>query len=234
MEPGNVPTAPSEQPAQPAGGPGMPKINKKLITIIVGAVLGVSILGAVGNYIFGKVVGFGVKKAIEAGTGVRVDERGGAVTVRGKDGAEVRWDVNTNGNSGTVTFQDEQGRTGRIEAAGSGEATSLPSDFPSDFPVMPGMTLDSVYTQSITGEGAGFVIGWKTGAGSDQISQYYIREMTDRGWTKSAEQTANNQTMLFFQKVVDQEKGLSDTATITIDQQAEGTTVGLVLSVSAR
>jgi hypothetical protein len=231
MELGN-PAAPSGQPAQPAGGPGLPKPNKKLITIIVGAVLGLSVLGWVGNMIVGKVIGFGVRKAIEANTGVKVDENGGVVSFKGKDGAEVRYDVN--GTGGTVTFKDEKGQTGKIETAGSGTAKSLPSDFPSDFPVMSGMSLDSTWSLSQPGQGTSFMIGWKTTADAEQISQFYRTELESRGWTKVMESTSGNMTSLAYQKTVDQEKGTNDVATINIEVLAEGTTVTLSLNIAAR
>jgi len=231
MDP-NMMSAPAEQPSQPAGGPGLPKLNKKLITIIVGAVLGLSVLGWIGNLVVGKVVGFGMKKAIEAGTGVKVDEKGGVVSLKGKDGAEIRYDVN--GDSGTVTFKDEKGQTGKIEAAGSGAAKALPQDFPSDFPVMPGMQLDSTWSLSQPDQGIAHAITWKTSDKTDRIMQYYRGELERSGWTKVFESISGNQAVLTYQKTVNAEKGTSDTATIGIEELADTTNVSLQLVLAPR
>jgi hypothetical protein len=224
--------APAEQPSRPAGGPGLPKPNKKLITIIVGAVLGVSVLGWVGNLVVGKVVGFGMKKAIEAGTGVKVDEKGGVVSFKGKDGAEIRYDVN--GDSGTVTVTDEKGQTSKVESASGEAAKTLPSSFPSDFPVMPGMKLDSTTSWSSPDQGVAYGIVWSTSDKTDKITQYYRAELEKSGWTKVVEYAADNQAVLSYKKDVNVEKGTADTATVGVEELSDVTNVSLQLLIVPR
>ena len=209
---------PAGQP-QP-GGPPTPQFGNKKLIIIAAAVIGLAVIGGIGRMIMSRVVNFGVRSAIQAGTGVKIDEKGNAVSFQGKNGEQVQYNVN--GNSGTVTYKGENGETGKVEVQGSGEAKHLPTDFPADFPVMSGLAIDTTYAQSTPGQGSTFMITWTGVAKPDDATGYYRTELEKAGWTKTTEMSTDQTWTLIYSRKPDPAKDATDTATINIEQKTEG------------
>ena len=217
----------------PAGGSPAPKPdNKKLIIIAVCAIVGLSVVGAIGKFVVGKMVGFGMRKAIEAGTGVKIDENSGSLTVKGKDGTEVKF--NGNDQSGTVTVKNENGEVSTIQAQGSGTAKKLPNDFPADFPLMSGLAIDSTWSMSQPGQGTSFQIVWKGSTKADDVVAFYRTELEKAGWSKTFEYSADNSTSISYQKKLSPDKDAADSATIMVETKDDGLQVGLTLMLTAR
>lgn len=164
--PSATPT-PSRTPTPSSGGS-----SKKLLLILAVVIGGLALLGAVGSWLAAKAVGFGFKKALEAG-GVKIDERGGAVTLGGKDGASMRIS-----DDGTLTFTDNQGNTATVRT----EEGKLPADFSSAFPVHGSLTaVGGAVTR--TPKGDLNTATWKSTATVAELDAWYRRELPAKGWT---------------------------------------------------
>lgn len=187
------------QGSMPAGAPvptGPKPGNKKMLIIIAVVVVGLATLGWIGSLIVGGMVSFGMRKAIEAGTGVSVDEREGKVTYKGKDGAVMEV---SDTNSGSVTFTDKDGKTVEIESKGEGEAKVLPKNFPNDFPVMDSQTIVSTYSMASEGMGT-FTIEWSAKQSTEAVHDFYVNALKDKGWRVTAETSSDNQYFITFER----------------------------------
>ncbi len=205
-----------------------PKDNKKLIIIIAAVVVGLSVLGWVGNMVVGNLVGFGMRKAIEAGTGMKIDDKGGTVTFQGQ-GGQGTYQFGGNESSGTIKVTDEKGQVTEITTQGSGAAKTLPSAFPSDFPVMGGMTLDST-TQQVAPDGSVFIISWKTSSRSTDVAQWETDHLKSAGWNITMSTDTGTESWIYF------DRGPADAAQrdggwFTISTKDSGTEVALYLTI---
>ncbi len=158
-------SAPS--PTPPSGGSG-----KKLLLILLAVLAGLALLSVIGGWIAAKAVGFGLKKALEAG-GVQIDERGGAVTLGGKDGTSMRIS-----DDGTLTFTDNRGNTATVRT----EEGKLPADFSTAFPVHGSLSaVGGAVTR--TPKGDLNTATWKSTATVAELDAWYRRELPAKGWT---------------------------------------------------
>lgn len=145
--------------------------NKKILMIILAVVLGLGLLSVIGSWIAAKAVGFGLKKALEAG-GVNIDERGGSVTLSGKDGERMQI-----GKDGTFTFTDNEGNVATMKA----EEGKLPADFSRDFPIHGSLTAQGG-SVTRTSKGNLNTATWLSAAGVSELDAFYVRELAAKGW----------------------------------------------------
>jgi hypothetical protein len=110
------------------------------------------------------------EKAIEAQTGHKADI----------DVGEERMRIRTEDGEMTVT---------------SGKAAKLPDKFPEDIPICEGCTLEMAMELA-----QGYSLSFTTKADASKVSQWYLNEMIDKGWTKEAFMEMGKQTMLVFKK----------------------------------
>jgi hypothetical protein len=214
----------------PPGGPA-PRDNKKIIIIAAAALIGLSVLGWVGNMIVGKVVGFGMRKAIEAGTGVKIDEKGNTVSFQGKNGqGSVQFSGTDNG--GTVKVTDEKGQTTEIVTQENGTAKKLPDGFPSDFPVMSGMTIYSTMG-AIGAESSTFTVAWRTAVPREEVAKWINENLKKAGWTITMSTDVDTDSIINFERspaeTVDAIN--KDAGYYTISAKDTGTEVGLFLTM---
>jgi hypothetical protein len=217
-------------PPSEAGSSGQaPKSNRSLV-IIIAVLVGLAILGWGCNVLVGNMIGFGVKKAIEAETGVTVDERGGTVTFKGEDGATAVIDES---GSGTITYKDETGKEVTIETQAEGDAKTLPKDFPPSFPVMAGMQVVATYSLASSEGVKTFTIEWSTSASVEAVAEYYGRALKDSGWNVSVTTTSEEGVYLVFDRGPDDAEQ-KDGGWLTISPGAEGgTQVSTYLVIAA-
>ncbi len=219
--------APAEP--QPAGAPQPKSGGNKTLVVIVAVVLGVAVLGWVGQMVMGRLVGFGMKKAIEAGTGVKIDDKTGSFSFKGKDGAQVSYNVN--GDSGTITYRDVNGASGEIGGASGEQATSLPKSFPSDFPVMDGLKLESTFYVTADGRTT-FTVSWGSPKSVEEVASYYKSAMTGAGWTQVSAMDYNGTQALSYSRNP-QPDGSKDEVTLTVSTDNGETKVALLMSIKA-
>jgi len=224
---------PGSQPAVPPAAPPTPppvKPNNKLLIAIIAGVVGLSFLGWLGSFVMGKVASFGVRKAIEAGTGMKIDEQGKAVSFKGKDGSEMKIDTNAQGGS-TVTYKNENGETGVIETqtGDTAKPKELPKSFPADIPVMPGMVLTDTYSAS-QGTTSSFVMKWTTKTSLEQTVAYYTDAVPKNGWTSASTMDTGEAQYLSFEKTVDEATGTKNTVTFIFAVDKESGSLGVSLT----
>jgi len=183
-------------PAAPRSA--MPKLPKGAV-IAGAAVVGLLVVGGIGKMIVGKMTQVAVKTAFEAGTGVKVDEKGGGVTqVTTKDGTmQVKQGAD---GSATTTITDKDGKTAEYTVSGDGEgAATMPRDFPGDFPLPSGATLDS--SGSITAEGQQtFTLAWSTSASVADTRAYFENELKAKGWRITATTEVEGSVSIVFER----------------------------------
>jgi hypothetical protein len=221
---------PQPAPQAPSGSPAPKPANKKLLIIIVAAVLGLSLLGWIGQVIVGNLVGYGLKKAIESSTGVSVDERGGTVTFKGKDGATATFD---DSGSGKMTFKDETGKTVEIETQAQDEAKTLPKNFPQSFPVMAGMDIESTYAVASSEGASTFTVTWATTAAIAQVGDYYEKALKDAGWKVTSTTSADEGVYLSFERGAE-DALQKDGGWMTVSSGEAGTQVSVYLTVAGQ
>lgn len=141
------------------------KYGKKNVT--VGAVvIGVIVLGLIGNAFSKSASENAAERAIEAATGGRVDID--------SDGDEVT--VKT--DQGTYTTTDK-----------------LPSDFPSDVPVYAGAKILGSVASAGASEG-GYFVTMETSASLNDVIAWYRNEVKGKGWTVVTDANINGSLML--------------------------------------
>lgn len=183
--------APNSTPPSSGSGSG-----KKLLLILLAVFAVLALLSVVGGWIAAKAVGFGLKKALEAG-GVKIDERGGTVTLGGKDGS-MRFS-----EDGSIVFTDEQGRTSTVES----EQGKLPADFTRDFPVRAGMQAQGGSVAE-TPEGKLHIGAWTTSESGASMIAWYLTALEGKGWTIANKSvTGDSAVILFTRGDKDNEEG---------------------------
>ncbi len=183
----NPPLAENPSPT-PTPAPSGSKSNQKILLIILAVLLGLGLVSAIGGWIAAKTVGFGLKKAFESATGMKIDQNGGNVTFNGKNGEQIKV-----GADGNLLFTDETGKQTSITGG-----KSMPSNFPSDFPVASGMTVDSA-TSSDTPDGQLFAVSWQ----ANDIAAaraFYEKELLAKGWTIPTRTETDGNLTLFFSR----------------------------------
>lgn len=135
------------------------KKTNKIVLIVIVIVVVFVVLGIIGRIIYRKISekisGAIVSNLISKGTGgkVQVDEGGKKITYSGE--------------GGELSFQ---------------EGGSLPSGFPSDFPIYQGAT--TVSTWSANGQDSkGISVMWQTSDSVDKVATYFKTELPKAGYT---------------------------------------------------
>jgi hypothetical protein len=119
-----------------------------------------------------QIVGNAVKGAVEQQTGVKVDEKGGTVSIQGKDGQSV--------------------------TVGGTQDGKLSEGFPTEFPQYPGATVKSS-AKVTTAEGSMFTAEWTTTDPVDTIIKSYEEKLKAAGYevTSSASSTTGGGVVSF-------------------------------------
>lgn len=129
------------------------------IKILIGCVgllviLGI-ILGVAGSVIFSKLGINFMKKAVETKTGMSLDAEGKTMTIKdSKTGAEIN----------------------------IGE-TKIPADFPKDFPLYPGATVEGNISGAENKAGKGFWLIMTSSDAAEKVSAFYTTNLPKNGWT---------------------------------------------------
>lgn len=189
---------------QPTGNANSPLSNlpgglsqKKLLYIVVGVV----VLGGLGMLVrgmFSRNAGeFMAERAIERATGGNVD-----VDYRGDN---------------TITYK---GKEGSVQV---GENASLPSDWPSDVPVISGAKISYSGTSNPATGQSGASVMFTTTKSAAEVAEYYNAELASQGW--AIEGTGNfGGTSIVSAKKDSRTVGISivsaeETTTVTIGVQ---------------
>ena len=77
----------------------------------------------------------------------------------------------------------------------SGKAAKIPDNFPEDVPMYEGYALEMAMEVP-----EGYSLSFTTEDGVSKVSEWYLNEMIDKGWTKEASMDMGNQKMLVFKK----------------------------------
>ena len=77
----------------------------------------------------------------------------------------------------------------------SGKAAKLPDNFPEDIPIYEGCALDMAMEVP-----QGYSLSFTTKDEMSKVSEWYLKEMIGKGWTKEAFMDMGKQTMLVFKK----------------------------------
>lgn len=123
-----------------------------------------------------------------------------------KDGVQV----NTNGESGTITSKD-----GTLTFNTGGDA-KLPADFPADVPLYAGAKLVSTMTLP-----TGMTVAQETGDALAKVAAFYKSAMTGKGWKQEVEVNGEGSAMLTYS----QDK---KTLQVTIGGESGKTTIVLM------
>jgi len=77
----------------------------------------------------------------------------------------------------------------------SGKSAQIPDNFPKDIPMYEGYVLDMAMEVP-----EGYSLSFTTEDDVAKVSEWYLNEMTDEGWTKEASMDMGSQKMLVFKK----------------------------------
>lgn len=111
-----------------------------------------------------------VEKALEAQTGQKAD-------------------IDVENESMTVKTEDGE------MTISSGKSAKIPDNFPKDIPMYEGYVLDMAMEVP-----KGYSLSFTTKDDVSKVSEWYLDEMTDQGWTKEASMDMGDQKMLVFKK----------------------------------
>jgi len=98
-------------------------------------------------------------------------------------------DVEVNKESVRITTKD-----GEMSIT-SGESAKIPDDFPKDIPVYKGSVVNMAMEVP-----QGYSLSFTTKDNMSKVSEWYLKEMMSKGWTKEMSVDVKNQTMLVFKK----------------------------------
>jgi len=139
-------------------------LNQKKLIIIVVAVVVLGGLGMLVRGMFSRNIAENMaENAIERATGGKVD-----VDYDGDD---------------TITYKSDEG------SFQAGENVSLPSDWPSDVPVMSGVKISYAGSSNPSTGAPGASVMFTTSKSASEVAAYYNSQLVDEGWT--IESTAN-------------------------------------------
>lgn len=219
----NMQGAAPQPPAAPQAP--APKVPKSVIIAAV-VVVGLGVLGGIGSMIAGKVASFATRKAIEAGTGVKIDEKGDVTKVTTKEGTmEVRQDGE---GAGKMTFTGEDGKTAEFQFSEGGDA-KLPTGFPSDFPVMSGAKVGASWAAE-EGGSKGYTVQWTVSGSVADAKAFYAAELVKKGWRVTATTEIEGTVSLVFERG-EENAERKDGGWLAISAEDGKTNVSLVLSL---
>lgn len=200
---------------QPQTSPSGSSKNNKVIVIIIAVLLALGLFGSLGMYMFGKLLGFGIQKTIEVGSGIKVDYNNG-----GGIGGILP------GTNGTPTVKMGDGKNGELEI---GDAVKLPKNFPKNFPLMSGLTYTTAYSNSDE-SGDTFYVGFSSKSSIDDIQNYYEAELKKLGYQSDNVSTTANYYLESFTDNVAEDK--SNNVVLNVTSQ-DGTAFGsLTLTIA--
>lgn len=180
----DTPSMPTPNPTPSATPPSNSSgSNKKILIIILAVVLGLGALSMIASFVVAGVVGFGIKKAIESGTGIKIDENGGKLTFSGKDGESLKIT-----NEGTFTFTDNEGNTATINT----ETEKLPANFTKEFPVHGSMTAVGGSVM-LAPQGNLHTANWSSTASVPELDAWYRSQLPLNGWEVNTEIGGNTE-----------------------------------------
>jgi hypothetical protein len=207
-------------PATPPSKGGMPKWLIILLVILLVIILGCCGIFTTCFYLARK----GVQAAQSAGAQIQIDAEqrikdeqqrlANQATQNGNNGGSVAPGgvVGPSGNSGTGGTGEAGGNAGGGNAAGGNPgnnvgdraiaeglgAGKLPVNFPTDVPVMKGLSPSSIsMADKVKGTGMVALTGKVT---REDAAAFYDKQMKDQGWTETENQDVMNQTIMQFTK----------------------------------
>lgn len=216
-------------PQPPVAPVAAPKVPKKLV--IAGAVVvGLIVLGSIGNMIMGKVASFATRKAIEAGTGVKIDESGAVTKVTTDKGVmEVKQDGE---GAGKMTFTGEDGKTAEFQFSEGGDA-KLPTGFPSDFPVIDGAKVGASWAAE-EGIGKSFTVQWSVPGSVSDAKAFYAAELVKKGWRVTATTEMEGSVSIMFERGEEGSDAGKDGGWVAISSEEGKTSVSLILGLTSQ
>src|SRR3989344_7196045 len=150
-------------------------LNQKKLIIIVVAVVVLGGLGMLVRGMFSRNIAENMaENAIERATGGKVD-----VDYDGDD---------------TITYKSDEG------SFQAGENVSLPSDCPSDVPVMSGAKISYSGSSNPSTGAPGASVTFTTSKSASEVAAYYNSELVNQGWTIDSTMNASGTTILSAKK----------------------------------
>ena len=168
---------------------------------------------------------YGVQKAIEAGTGVSVDQSGGTITFKGQDGSSIV--MTGKDGEGSISVKGKDGK-GEMNF-NSGANATIPADFPKDFPVIAGAEVATVSRVADTNE-TGFSVVWLTKKTPKQCADFYTKAFGEKGWKITASTEADSVYSQIFEGAPNK-SGKKYAGTVITEQVEKDTHVTLIISV---
>ncbi len=102
--------------------------------------------------------------------------------------------VNVGGNGDNITVKTDKGEL-NINSNGS-----LPSEFPSDFPIYPGSKITGSFSTTGDKGSKGTSVVWETGDAASKVGEWYKTELPKAGWTVVTTYSQGDSTTLTFEK----------------------------------
>jgi hypothetical protein len=163
----------------------------KIVLIVVGVLVGLGVLATIASILF---VGVLFDKATD---GIDIDDE-----------------------SGTVSFQSEDGKV----TTNVGENVKLADGFPTDIPIFEPSTL----VASTKVSDSQFSSVAKTASSVADVTNYYKTQMAAQGWTTQFDSTSADSTLITFQKG----NRTSSVVITTSPDESSNEKTGFVVSVS--
>ena len=187
--------------------------GNKIVIIIIVVLLALGLFSFLGMFAFGKLLGYGVQKAIETGSGVQVNYNNGTVGIPGVG------TIGGNGQPNSVSMTGKDGETLEI-----GATVKLPKNFPATFPLMQGLNYTTAYANSDE-YGDNYYVGFSRPGSFDEIRAYYETELAKQGYkSDGVVNTADGFTESFSKPKADDKQ---DSVGINA-QTASGVTFGSI------
>jgi hypothetical protein len=134
-------------------------------------------------YLFVFLLMIGCSEKVEEKIAEKVAEK----AIEANTGTKANIDINK--ESLQITTKD-----GEMSIT-SGKSAKVPDNFPKDIPVYNGSVLDMAMEVP-----QGHSLSFTTKHSMPKVSEWYLKEMISKGWTKEAHMDMKNQTMLVFKK----------------------------------
>ncbi|HSD12582.1 MAG TPA: hypothetical protein VLC10_03415, partial [Patescibacteria group bacterium] len=138
---------------------------------------------------------------------------------------------NAGEGSGTMTVTGKDGQTAQYQfAGGDGKAVSLPTSFPSDFPVAAGATATGSFA-STEGGAQSFTISWDVPGTVAEVKDFYNKELVAKGWRITATSEIEGTATLVFERGP-QDAPRKDGGWISVSTEDGKTKVALILALN--